>query len=134
MKKATIAAALAASLAIVGAFAQEVKVVLSGSQEVPAVTTAATGSGVVKVNPDMTVSVDITTSGIAATAAHIHIAPAGQNGPVIVPFVRNGDKWTAAAGAKLTEAQFAAFKAGNLYVNVHSAANPGGEIRAQIRP
>ena len=75
-----------------------------------------------------------TTSGIAATAAHIHIAPAGQNGPVIVPFTKSGDAWVAASGAKLTEAQFTAYKAGNLYVNVHSAANPGGEIRAQIRP
>ncbi len=134
MKKAIIAAGLTAIFAAGGALAQEVKVVLSGNQEVPAVTTSASGTGTVKVNPDMTVSVDLTTTGIAATAAHIHMAPAGQNGPVIVPFTKNGDKWTAAPGAKLTEAQFAAFKAGGLYVNVHSAANPGGEIRAQLRP
>jgi len=38
------------------------------------------------------------------------------------------------AGAKLTEAQFAAFKAGNLYVNIHSDANKGGEIRGQLTP
>ena len=36
-------------------------------------------------------------------------------------------------GVKLTEAQMASFKAGNLYVNVHSAANPGGEIRGQLK-
>jgi len=35
-------------------------------------------------------------------------------------------------GAKLTEAQYESYKAGKLYVNVHSAANPGGEIRGQI--
>lgn len=116
------------------AFAQEVKVVLNSSQQNPAVTSSATGSGTVTVNADMSVTVNISTSGIAATAAHIHMAPAGQNGPVIVPFVKNGDSFTAVPGAKLTEAQFAAFKAGNLYVNVHSAANPGGEIRAQLRP
>ena len=116
------------------AFAQEVKVVLNSSQQNPAVTSSATGSGTVTVNADMSVTVNITTSGIAATAAHIHMAPAGQNGPVIVPFVKNGDSFNAVPGAKLTEAQFAAFKAGNLYVNVHSAANPGGEIRAQLRP
>lgn len=114
--------------------AQEVKVTLSGSQEVPPVTTSASGTGTVTVAPDLTVTVAISTTGITATAAHIHMAPAGQNGPVIVPFVRNGDTWAAAPGAKLTEAQFAAFKAGNTYVNVHSAANPGGEIRAQIKP
>ena len=117
------------------AFAAEIKVTLSGSQEVPPVTTSATGVATVTVNDDMTVSVTVTTTGIAATAAHVHMAPAGQNGGVIVPFTKTGDNtWSSAPGAKLTEAQYAAFKAGNTYVNVHSAANPGGEIRGQIRP
>jgi hypothetical protein len=131
-----IAAALvvAASLASGLAFGQEVKVVLSGGEEIPSIATSASGNAIVTVGPDMSVTVKVTTSGIAATASHIHMAPAGQNGPVIVPFVKNGDGFSTAAGAKLTEAQFAAFKAGNLYVNVHSAANPGGEIRGQIRP
>jgi len=121
--------------AVYGAgYGAEIKVTLSGGQEVPPVTTSATGAATVTVNDDMTVSVSVTTNGIAATAAHIHMAPAGQNGPVIVPFTKTGDTWSAAPGAKLTEAQYAAFKAGNTYVNVHSAANPGGEIRGQIRP
>ncbi len=123
-----------AFLASGSSLAQEVKVTLSGSQEVPPVTTSATGSGTVTVAPDMSLKVNITTSGINATAAHIHLAPAGQNGPVAVPFVKNGNSWSVAPTAKLTEAQYAAFKAGNLYVNVHSAAHPGGEIRAQIKP
>ena len=42
--------------------------------------------------------------------------------------------WSIGAGAKFTEAQYAAFKAGDLYVNVHSAANKGGEIRGQLKP
>jgi len=124
----------AASLASSLAFGQEVKVVLSGSEEVPSNATSASGNATVTVGPDMSVTVSVTTAGIAATASHIHMAPAGQNGPVVVPFVKNGDGFSTAPGAKLTEAQFAAFKAGNLYVNVHSAANPGGEIRGQIRP
>jgi len=114
--------------------AQEVKVTLSGAQEVPAAKTSASGSGTVTVRPDMTVTASITTTGVTATAAHIHMAPAGQNGPVIVPFVKSADGWSAAPGAKLNEAQYAAFKAGNTYVNVHSAAYPGGEIRGQIKP
>jgi hypothetical protein len=68
------------------------------------------------------------------TAAHIHEAAAGANGPVIVPLNKVSDtKFVAAAGAKLTDAQYESYKAGRTYVNVHSANNPGGEIRAQLK-
>ena len=50
-----------------------------------------------------------------------------------MPFVQNGNTFTSAPGAKLTETQLAAYRAGNLYFNVHSAAHPGGEIRAQLK-
>lgn len=110
-------------------------VVLIGASEVPAVVTAATGSGSVTINPDMTVSAKVSVLAMDATAAHIHMGAAGTNGPVIVPFTKTADNtFEAPAGAKLTEAQYAAFKAGNLYVNVHSAKHPGGEVRAQIIP
>jgi hypothetical protein len=66
--------------------------------------------------------------------AHIHQGSRGQNGPVIVPLTKNGNTYTAPPGAKLTEAQMLAFKAGNLYVNVHTAQNKGGEVRAQLQP
>ena len=109
------------------------RVVLEGRQEVPPVTTVATGTGVITIRPDGSISGSVTTSGINATAAHIHQAARGANGPVIVPMVKSGDfTWSIPPGAKLTEAQHAAHRAGNLYVNVHSAAHPGGEIRAQI--
>jgi len=110
-------------------------VTLSGKNEVPAVTSAAAGTGTVTVNPDMTVAAKITVTGMTPTAAHIHMAAAGANGPVIVPFTKTGDNtFEAPAGAKMTAEQFAAYKAGNTYVNVHSAANPGGEVRAQLKP
>ncbi len=117
------------------ALAGEVKVKLSGAEEVPAIKTSASGSGTITVNADKTVSGSVTTAGVAATMAHIHNAAAGKNGPVIIPLTKSGDNaWSVPAGAKLTDAQYAAYKAGDLYVNVHSAANKGGEIRGQIKP
>lgn len=117
------------------ASATDVKVMLSGSQEVPVVTTGASGSGTITVADDGSVSGSVMTTGIAGTAAHIHMAAAGQNGPVAIPLTKSGDGvWAVPAGAKLTEAQVAAFKAGKLYVNVHSDANKGGEIRGQLTP
>ena len=113
----------------------DIKVTLSGAEEVPPVTTTAKGSGTITVGMDGAVSGSVTTTGVTGTAAHIHEAAAGKNGPVIVPLTKSGDNgWNVAAGAKLTEAQMASLKAGNLYVNVHSAANPGGEIRGQLKP
>jgi hypothetical protein len=110
------------------------QVVLSGSNEVPPVTTPASGTGTVTINPDHTVSASITVTGMTATASHIHEGAAGANGPVIVPFTKTADNTFAApAGAKLTDSQYASYKAGNLYVNVHSAKNPGGEVRAQLK-
>jgi CHRD domain len=108
---------------------------LTGGSEVPPVTTSASGSGSVTIKPDQTVSAKITIVGMTATAAHIHEGAAGANGPVIVPFTKTADNvFEAPAGAKLTDAQYASYKAGNLYVNAHSAANPGGEVRAQLKP
>jgi len=109
-------------------------VTLSGGNEVPAVTTSASGSGSVTVNADRSVSANITVKGMTATAAHIHEGAAGSNGPVIVPFVKQGDNYfVAPAGARMTEAQYEAYKAGRTYVNVHSAAHPPGEVRAQLK-
>ena len=114
---------------------QGIKLKLSGDQEVPAVKTAASGNATVVISPDKSVSGTISTTGVVATAAHIHEGPAGKNGPVIIPFAKGADNtWSIAPGAKLTDGQYASYLAGNLYVNVHSAANKGGEIRAQIKP
>ena len=116
------------------AWGADLTVTLTGAQEVPPVTTSATGTAMISVAGDRSVKGTITTTGINATAAHIHEAASGKNGGVIVPFEKSGDKFTIPAGAKFTEAQYKAFQDGNLYVNVHSAANKDGEIRGQIKP
>ena len=111
------------------------QVTLSGAQEVPPVTTAASGFGTITVADDKSVSGSVTTSGVVGVAAHIHDGAPGKNGPVIVPMTKSSDNtWTIPPGSKFTDAQYEAFKAGNLYVNVHSAANKGGEIRGQLKP
>ena len=135
-----VAGIIAAAIMLVAAssgtaLADQVKVTLSGGQEVPAVTTAASGSGTITINADKSVSGSVSTTGVAGTMAHIHNGAAGTNGPVIIPLTKSGDStWSVPAGAKLTDAQYAAYKAGGLYVNVHSAANKGGEIRGQLKP
>ncbi len=95
---------------------------------------AGTGTGTNIIRADRTVGGRVPSSGIAGTAADIREAAPGKNGPVIVPLTKNGDTYAVPAGAKLTDAQFASSQAGNPYVNVHTAANPGGEICGHPKP
>src|SRR5579864_9207306 len=71
-------------LATGAAVAADVKVTLSGDQEVPPVQTAASGSGTIVVNADKSISGSIATKGINGTAAHIHEAGVGKNGSIKV--------------------------------------------------
>src|SRR5215831_8641646 len=117
------------------AISQELKIALSGSHEIPPVTTSATGAAVINVGADKAVHGSVTVSGLSPTAVHIHEAPAGKNGPIVIPLAQTGpDAWSVPENIKLTDAQFESFKAGNLYYNVHTVANRGGEIRGQIKP
>src|SRR5690606_31736252 len=114
--------------------AHDVKIKLSGAEEVPPVTTSATGSGTIKIGDDGSVSGSVKIDGVDGVAAHIHQAPIGQSGPPIITLIKGeGGSWNVPAGSKLTPEQYEAFKAGNLYVNVHSAAHKPGEIRAQLK-
>jgi len=127
-------ALLAGMFVAASALAADVKVTLSGDQEVPAVKTDGKGTGTITVADDGSVSGSVTTTGVKGTMAHIHQGAAGANGPVIVPFTKDGDTYKAPAGAKLTPDQLKEFKAGNTYFNVHSDANKGGELRGQLKP
>ena len=106
---------------------------LDGSSEVPPVDTQAYGTAVVNIASDRSVSVTLSVIGMVPMAAHIHEGARGANGPIVVPRNKSSEAaFVAPDSARLTEAQYAAYKAGNLYVNVHSAKYPGGEVRAQI--
>ena len=108
---------------------------LSGANESPPVSTKASGLASIKVGDDGSVSGEVTVSGMVPTAAHIHHGAAGKNGPVIIPLTKvSDDKFVVPPGAKFTDAQYAEYKAGEMYVNVHSAAHKPGEIRAQLQP
>jgi len=109
---------------------------LSGANEIPAVTTTASGTGVLALNPTTgQIRGFVRTTGLSATAAHIHEAAAGAAGPVIILLTQTAagsGLWVVPAAQILTAGQIASFNSGNLYFNIHSAANPGGEIRSQI--
>jgi len=130
-----LVAAAALAVAIGSASAQNVKVKLVGAEETPPVTTSATGAGTIKIGADKSVSGTITTKGIDGTVAHIHEGAPGVAGPPIITLTKSGnDKWLVPPDSKLTDEQYASFKASNLYVNVHSAEHKPGEIRAQLKP
>lgn len=121
-------------LAAANLYAQEpISISLNGDAEVPPVTTSAKGTGKITVLPDRTVSGSIAVSGLVPTKAHIHEGAVGKNGPPIITLIQTAsDSFAVPAGARLTDAQYLSFTTGNLYLNVHSAQYPDGEIRAQL--
>ena len=128
--------ALGAAIAFSGtAFAEKMKATLDGKSEVPPNASAGTGSADIDYDPTTKkLSWKLTYSGLsgAATAAHFHgPAEAGKNGGVAVA-IPNATSSPAEGSATLTDAQAADLTAGKYYVNVHTAANPGGEIRGQV--
>jgi len=111
---------------------------MTGDAEVPAVVTPATGVAASTVNRDTgSLNLHVNASGVDnATASHIHTAAEGQNGPVLIGLTQDGGDlghWSA-TGETLTMDSLGDYKAGSLYVNVHTPANPGGELRGQITP
>ena len=111
---------------------------LKGASEVPPTTSAGTGSVTMTLDPDTkTLSWQGTFSGLTgpATAAHIHgPAEAGKNAGVLVWISEKGKSFDSPfkGSATLTDAQITDLNNGMLYVNVHTAANPGGELRGQL--
>ena len=130
------ALALATTVVFAGpAFAEKFKATLNGKSEVPPNATAGTGTADINFDPaTRKLSWTLTYSGLTgpAMAAHFHgPADAGKNAGVAVA-IPNAGKSPAEGSATLTEAQAKDLEAGKYYVNVHTAANPGGEIRGQV--
>ena len=128
--------ALGATIAFAGpAFAEKMKATLDGKSEVPANTSAATGTADVDYDAaTKKLSWKLTYSGLSGppTAAHFHgPAEPGKSAGVAVA-IPNAGTSPAEGSATLTDAQAADLMAGKYYVNVHTAANPGGEIRGQV--
>jgi len=160
MKKLiTLIAAVAAVMALSGVaqgsgeFAEaDFRAELSGAAEVPPVETDTSGEAKFIVRGD---SIDfeleiVNADNILGVAgAHIHCAPAGENGPVVAFLageVPGGFDGTVEVKATLTEANIVddacgadlgelleSMRSGDTYVNVHSPAHPGGEVRGQIQ-
>ena len=127
---------------------------LSGAQEVPPVTTETSGSFRIDFKRDLS-SAEFklrVNDGTRVTQAHIHCGPEGTNGPVVVflgGFHAPGwdiDGWwvgnatvtdanvvNPACGSTLADL-LSSMQAGQTYVNVHTVANPGGEVRGQLQP
>ena len=103
----------------------------SGAQENPPVTTTATAACSAALNGAQdAVTVSCEHNVADPIAAHIHSGIAGENGSVLFPFADFASPISESFAVDAT--QVADLLAGGLYVNIHSTANPGGEVRAQI--
>ena len=117
---------------------------LSGTNEVPPTTTAATGEAILALSADTTsLHYRIQVSDIISiTAAHIHSAQPGMNGPV-AHWIYDASGMKASGGTfgpgdpisgtiELTGTHLVDLAKGNYYINIHTAAMSGGEIRGQV--
>jgi len=130
------------------------KATLTGDQEVPPVTTDTTGKALFRLNKAETeIEIQLhVNDGVRITQSHIHCAPAGVNGPIVV-FLAGlhaagldvDGKWVSnatitdtsivnTACGSTVSALAASMRSGNTYANVHSVAHPAGVVRGQIEP
>ena len=136
LKTKTLLATLAVGILFAGpAFAEKMKATLDGKSETPPNTSAGTGKADIDYDAaTKKLSWTLTYSGLSgpATAAHFHgPAEPGKNAGVAVA-IPNAGTSPVTGSATLTDAQAADLEAGKYYVNIHTAANPGGEIRGQV--
>lgn len=127
--------------------AQEIITInLTGNEEVPPVQTEATGTVEFKIEGLDSIPYSVNATNIeGVTAGHVHFGKAGENGPIVVTLFKydspmnevsetgtiTADKLEGPLAGKQLEELITAGANGTLYVNVHTEANPNGEIRGQ---
>jgi hypothetical protein len=142
MRKAALVFGLLAAVAawpMAQAAVTTYKATLSAATEVPPTNSAGKGTAAINVDPTTKeLSWRVEYSGLSgpATAAHIHCgAPAGANAGVAVPLGQGPTAASPMVGSgKMTDAQLQQLQSGQCYVNIHTEANKGGEIRGQLAP
>ena len=160
MKDAVMVATLACAIGMCGVSTAQaqtrvtVRAMLGGGDEVPPVSAGAHGEAVVTVDRAAgTVEYEVTIYNFPTgiLAAHIHASTGGTNGPIVIPFVvpTMGQSGTFKLGGTVRASEMVprpesgirtfddiafAIASGAAYVNVHSQANPAGEIRGQLCP
>ncbi len=142
--RSAVAGAVVAACGAV-ASAQPFNFAVTPQQEVPPNNTNAAGSGQLLYNDALnTFNIDVQVYGITLaqiTGFHIHNAPPGISGPIVIPLDALGGVWVPdgqGISLTMTNISIGAFEpnlfAGNLYFNLHTMAFPGGQIRGQIIP
>jgi hypothetical protein len=106
---------------------------LDGVSETPSTGSTATGTATFTFNPTTyELSGTVSYTGLVATAAHIHTGAIGAAGPVTIDLGSNLTSPISLSATVLTAQEQNDLLSGLFYVNVHSAAFPGGEIRGQL--
>lgn len=104
-----------------------------GVKETPPNPSLATASGTLTLNqPAGTVSYNISFAGLTPTVAHVHTGAAGVPGGVLFGLTQTGASTFSGTSAALSNTALVNLASGNLYVNIHTAAFPAGEIRDQV--
>ncbi len=112
-------------------------VALSGTNEVPAVVTTASGTASIRLTTDKKLYSKVTVTnleaGDALTAAHIHGGAAGANGAVIIGLADVIGDFGIVKMFTVSDVIYGRLKADPIYANAHSVNHPGGVVRGQIR-
>ena len=128
--------------------APELQLSLNGARQVPPNTSTAAGKASFWVHADRTLNGIVETSGMTGTAANLYLGGAGEVGPLVLELTRtstdgpmamegapiSGASWSLPRNARLSDDQYRAYLAGQVYLNVHSERFPQGEIRGQLSP
>ncbi len=112
-------------------------VAMSGANEVPPVTTTAKGTTYLRLADDNTLFSKVIVTDLEAgdtlTAAHVHTAAAGVNGPVLIPLCEGAVDFGVSKVSALTAATISSLLNDEVYANAHTTSHPSGIIRGQIR-